>query len=152
MELTLCWKKKFNIHFSSSWNNGVNIYVLIYRLKYIYISVWLLLTPYNWFTSLISVLHISRFLPTSTVTLPHQKLPYLLLIHLMSMIKMWLHVCQHWELLITGGTSISPHLEVDYLNVGAESFFEFFAVGTVARSLGERVRVQLLGRWFWRSW
>ena len=61
---------------------------------------------------------------------------------------MRLHVGQHRELLIAGGTSVSPHLEVDYLNVGAETFFEFFAVGTLAWTLGEGVRVQLLGRWF----
>ena len=55
----------------------------------------------------------------------------------MSVSEVRLQVSQNRKPLVTRGASISPHFQVDNLDVGAESFLEFFAVGTLSGSFCE---------------
>jgi hypothetical protein len=57
--------------------------------------------------------------------------------HLVGVKKVRFQVGKNGKLLVTGGTPVPPHLEVNYLNVRSQTFLELLAIRTLTRTLGE---------------
>ena len=66
-----------------------------------------------------------------------QKLFYFFPRQPVSVSEVGLHIGQNRKPLVTRGARVSPHFQVDNLDVRAESFLEFLAVGTLSGSFGE---------------